>query len=92
MGELTNQKEVGGDAIHVRDCYVWAEIYYLDSPTDFREYLPQTRFQQLAASGNNLIMTGSRNPAQLSTGSLVPNWRAIIFFMMVGLFFYCLLR
>ncbi len=25
---------------HVRDCYVWAEIYYLDSPTDYREYLP----------------------------------------------------
>ncbi len=26
---------------HIGDCYVWAEIYYLDSPTDYREYLPQ---------------------------------------------------
>ncbi len=22
------------------DCHVWADIYYLDSATDYREYLP----------------------------------------------------
>jgi len=25
----------------VGDCYVWSEIHYLDSATDYREYLPQ---------------------------------------------------
>jgi len=27
-------------AFHVRDCYVWSEIHYLDSLTNYREYLP----------------------------------------------------
>jgi hypothetical protein len=34
------KKETGGDAFYVGDCYVWSAIYYLDSPTDYREYLP----------------------------------------------------
>ena len=29
-----------GRISHVRDCQLWAEIDYLDSPTDYREYLP----------------------------------------------------
>ncbi len=40
MGQLIQQKRIGGTAAHVNDCLVWAEIYYLDSPTDYREYLP----------------------------------------------------
>jgi hypothetical protein len=35
-------KEPGGESIHVGDCHIWAEINYLDSPTDYREYLPQS--------------------------------------------------
>src|SRR4051794_8098908 len=31
---------IGGRVIHVNDCYIWSEIYYLDSPTDYRECLP----------------------------------------------------
>jgi hypothetical protein len=30
-----------GQEFCVRDCYVWSEIHYLDSATDYREYLPQ---------------------------------------------------
>ena len=30
-----------GTSFIVSDCYVWSEIYYLDSATDYREYLPQ---------------------------------------------------
>jgi len=39
MADLVEHKDVAGTSFHVRDCYVWAEIYYLDSPTDYREYL-----------------------------------------------------
>jgi len=38
---LNQNKQIGGEPVHIRDCYVWAEIAYLDSPTDYREYLPQ---------------------------------------------------
>jgi hypothetical protein len=32
--------EIGGAAVHIGDCHIWAAIYYLDSPTDYREFLP----------------------------------------------------
>jgi hypothetical protein len=40
MRQIIQQERIGGTAAHVADCLVWAEIYYLDSPTDYREYLP----------------------------------------------------
>jgi hypothetical protein len=45
MGQLIHQERIGGTAAHVGDCLVWAEIYYLDSPTDYREYLPNQHRQ-----------------------------------------------
>jgi hypothetical protein len=41
MANTIPREEIGGEGIHVRDCYVWTEISYLDSSADFREYLPQ---------------------------------------------------
>ena len=43
MANTIQRKEIGGEGIRVRDCYVWTEIYYLDSPSDYREYLPHDR-------------------------------------------------
>ena len=43
MAEPAERKQIGGEAIHIGDCQVWVEIYYLDSQTDYREYLPQKR-------------------------------------------------
>jgi hypothetical protein len=44
MRDLSRQerqeKWIGGNGSHVGDCYVWAEIHYLDSATDYREFLP----------------------------------------------------
>jgi hypothetical protein len=37
MREAMKPKEFGGEAIYVCHCYVWTEIYYLDSPTCYRE-------------------------------------------------------
>jgi len=45
MGQRIQQEHIGGTAAHVGDCLVWAEIYYLDSPTDYREYLPNHHCQ-----------------------------------------------
>ena len=36
-------RHVGGSCVHVKDCRIWAEINYLDSPTDYRECLPVSR-------------------------------------------------
>jgi len=39
MGRFAPKRRANGTAIHVSDCRVWAEINYLDSLTDYREYL-----------------------------------------------------
>jgi hypothetical protein len=39
MNEFAHPKQIGGTSYHIGDCHVWAEIHYLDSPTDYREYL-----------------------------------------------------
>ena len=37
---MVHKQNAGRAAFYVGDCRVWAEINYLDSPTDYREYLP----------------------------------------------------
>lgn len=52
-------EEIGGTAFHVGDCYVWSAIYYLDSPTDYREYLPQQEVLR-SVIGDDLVMLDSQ--------------------------------
>lgn len=47
---------IGGQTMHVGDCQVWASIFYLDSPTDYREYLPLNGDVLLINPGEELIM------------------------------------
>jgi hypothetical protein len=54
---MVNQhKQIGGEPVHIRDCYVWAEIYYLDSMTDYREFLPE---RSCSLPENELVMLDS---------------------------------
>lgn len=41
---------------HVQDCQLWAEIKYLDSVTDYREYLPQSQVQRESALCADLVL------------------------------------
>jgi hypothetical protein len=80
MANTIQRKEIGAEGIHVRDCYVWAEIYYLDSPSDYREYLPQDR--HWSSDGHRLEMLDSpRQPLRSArdlSGSLA------VFFLFAG--------
>jgi hypothetical protein len=40
MNKPTPHTQIGGAAARIGDCYVWSEIHYLDSASDFRESLP----------------------------------------------------
>jgi hypothetical protein len=55
MRDTTDQKLFGGETIHVGDCYIWAEIYYLDSPTDYREYISNHVAQPTTTTGGGFI-------------------------------------
>jgi hypothetical protein len=45
-----------GREFRVSDCYVWSEIYYLDSTTDYREYLPGPVVGARKITPNDLVM------------------------------------
>jgi hypothetical protein len=40
MRDLPSREPIGGMEFHVGEPYVWAQIYYLDSGSDYRECLP----------------------------------------------------
>lgn len=62
MPHPTHPAQIGGWTNHVADCYVWAEIYYLDSSSDYREYLPSSS-EKMAPLEGELIMLDDRAPA-----------------------------
>jgi hypothetical protein len=39
MRQENSEENIADTAFHVSDCRVWAEIYYLDSPTDYGEFI-----------------------------------------------------
>ncbi len=52
-------REIGGDAFHVGDCVVWSAIHYLDSPTDYKAYLPHRCSAIPLAQQHDLVMLSS---------------------------------
>jgi hypothetical protein len=64
----TPGKEIGGDDFHVGDCHVWSAIYYLDSPTDYRECLPQPGVCPHTIGDDLVMLDSSRNLTSPQTG------------------------
>jgi hypothetical protein len=82
----TNRESGGG--IHIGDCYVWAEIYYLDSPTDYREYLPHHCVQQCNVAGDPVMLKPSAC-SQRSRARHLPLWPVVL---LCALIFWFLVR
>ena len=81
---LNQDKEIGGQPVHVRDCYVWAEICYLDSPTNYREYLPSRPVDPSTVYRDDLVMLDSSEESPNSSpkrGLAI----ATMFFIIAGL-------
>ena len=49
-------REIRSFHYRVQDCQLWAEIKYLDSVTDYREYLPQSQVQGEGALCADLVL------------------------------------
>lgn len=62
MDNTHNEEKIGGAAVRVADCYIWATIHYLDSPTDYREYLPRNG-RSIPRPGGELVMLDNRHPS-----------------------------
>jgi hypothetical protein len=86
---MVNQyKQIGGEPAHIRDCYVWAEIYYLDSMTDYREYLPE---RPRALPECELVMLDSSRSLP-DPNSIVSLALPLAVVVLSGLFIYLVLR
>lgn len=78
MGNRTNHPSIGGESVRIGDCRVWAEICYLDSPTDYREYLPQNTVRPRPTLGDDLVMLDSGSYASKSTAKTWGLWLALL--------------
>ena len=56
MGCIKKPLPSGGGEFHVADAYIWAQIYYLDSSTDYRECLPTSGRPQCSALQEPMIL------------------------------------
>jgi hypothetical protein len=56
-----HQPGMNGD-LQLQDCRIWAEIDYLDSPTDYRECLPGAQTPPLAADDSDPVLLDARFP------------------------------
>jgi hypothetical protein len=84
MANTIQRKQIGGEATHVRDCYVWTEIHYLDSPSDYRECLPQDRYSN---PDEGLAVLPSPRPSVRSVRSVVgPSLGIVLIAVLIALF------
>lgn len=65
---LGHRGQIGGECFHTSDCHIWAAIYYLDSPTDYRECLPPAA--SVVRSDSELIFLDSGPDQYLSESAL----------------------
>ena len=56
--------DIGGHLMRVTDCYIWSEIYYLDSPTDYRECISTHRIRpcNFPPEGFSVLEPSENNP------------------------------
>ena len=55
MATQPQHGNIGGATYRVGDAYVWSAIFYLDSPTDFRECLPVRRVSKLRCASKRVL-------------------------------------
>lgn len=61
MSDFLKEGDVAGTSFRVGDCHIWAEIAYLDSLTDYQEYLPKNDARAPSSEGE-LVMLDSAEP------------------------------
>lgn len=66
MRDQKDRKEIGGETTRIGDCYIWAEIHYLDSSTDYREHIPRQVSHRSTATGDEFITLDNARPLESS--------------------------
>jgi hypothetical protein len=80
------------NAVHIQDCRIWAEIYYLDSPTDYREYLAPGCMQLRESRSDLVMLEDSKHPLTVNGISLRLLVAGIVLILASGYLLYSLLQ
>jgi hypothetical protein len=67
MNAQRPDEQIGGNPVRVTDCYIWAAIHYLDSPSGYRECLPYSR-QRVELPAGGMVLLGDKPPSPWITG------------------------
>jgi len=67
--------------VRVCDCYIWVEIAYLDSPTDYRECLPQSSPHPPEASADLVMLDSNSGWPELWS---LPAWTIAALLLLVA--------
>jgi hypothetical protein len=83
-------KKIGGAPVHIQDCYLWAEIYYLDSPTDYCESISKEPDYPVSVVASDLVMLHSSRNRSNSNRQAV--WKISLLLLVIsGLLLYFLI-
>jgi hypothetical protein len=76
----------------VSDAYIWSEVYYLDSATDYREYLPQhgVHLANAAAIRNNDLILLDSSSQLCGRNSYLCLLLVVLLLIIGGTLFYLL--
>jgi hypothetical protein len=91
MDNLADHQRIGGENVRIGDCYVSAEINYLDSPTDYREYLPNNCARPRNIPCNDLVVLESQASPRSSKAKHWSPWLVFLFILMISWFLFRLL-
>ncbi len=81
MDNLADHQRIGGGKLRIG---VWAEIGYLDSPTDYREYLPKNGARPRNIPCNDLVVLESHASPQSSKAKQWSPWLVFLFILMIS--------
>lgn len=94
MRNPTNYEQIGGQGFHASDANVWASIFYLDSPTDYRDYLPRDSSKTSPGPAGELVMLDRSPLPRESRANDSPGWvilTSLFCFFIAGLIVWWML-
>jgi hypothetical protein len=89
MADFIQGKDIPRNFAHVVDDYIRAEIAYLDTSTNYREYLRENTRTSVAMKGDELIMLDdSRRSSDSHIGMIAVIIGAVLLLLAAGCFVY----
>jgi hypothetical protein len=89
MSDLNQTAE--NDSVHLQEWRVWAEINYLDSATEYREYLSNSPVQNVA-SRSDFVLLSTPEPSSKGRSRIFPVITRLVIALIAGYSLYAVVE